>query len=209
MASSMEFWFEFDNFFNPQFGEVGDDVLAAYAATGGPFAIRDSWRRHRAEGTYPDGFREEMKPNRDALMQLAGQQLAIFDRHFAGDAAAEQVAFEEFGQGLNFDDRRPVGDKVHKMDTGGPDVPAQAYHAWHAFIRAVVLLGADEERWLGLDRKVGLAWAIQNEARPTDDRPDNPPLAEARLKALRAKWLELDADELDAAFDNDPLPPAP
>jgi len=54
MASSMEFWFEFDNFFNPAFGEVGDDVLAAYAATGGPFAIRDSWRRHRAEGTYPD-----------------------------------------------------------------------------------------------------------------------------------------------------------
>jgi hypothetical protein len=49
-----EFWFEFDNFFNPAFGEVGDDVLAAYAATGGPFAIRDSWRRHRAEGTYPD-----------------------------------------------------------------------------------------------------------------------------------------------------------
>jgi len=78
----MEFWFEFDNFFNPAFGEVGDDVLAAYAATGGPFAIRDSWRRHRAESTYPHGFREEMEPNRDALMQLAGQQLAIFDRHF-------------------------------------------------------------------------------------------------------------------------------
>jgi len=94
------------------------------------------------------------------------------------------------------------------MDTGGPDVPPRAYHAWHAFIRAVVLLGADEERWLGLDRKVGLAWAIQNEARPADDRPDNPPLPEARLEALRAAWLELDADALDAAFDNDPLPPA-
>ena len=208
MATSMEFWFEFDNFFNPGFGEVGDDVLAAYAATGGPFAIRDSWRQHRAESTYPAGFRDEMEPKRDALMQLAGQQLAIVDRHFSGDAAAEQTAFEEFGQGLNFDDRRPVGDKVHKMDTGGPDVPPRAYHAWHAFIRAVVLLGADEQRWLGLDRKVGLAWAIQNDARPTDDRPDNPPLPPARLEALRAAWLALDADGLDTAFDNDPLPPA-
>ena len=207
MASSMEFWFEFDNFFNPQFGEVGDDVLAAYRAMGGPGGPRSSWRLHRAEGTYPDGFRADMEPRRDALMQLADQQLAIFDRHFSGDEAAEQTAFEEFGQGLNFDDRRPDGDKVHKMDTGGPDIPPQGYHVWHAFIRAVVLLGADEERWLGIDRKLALAWAIQNEARPTDDRPDNPPLPPERLEALRAAWLGLDADQLDAAFDHDPLPP--
>jgi hypothetical protein len=94
------------------------------------------------------------------------------------------------------------------MDQGGPDKPPQAYHAWHAFIRAVVLLGADEQRWLRMNRNVGLAWAIQNEARPTDDRPDNPPLAAERLEALRAAWLVLDAKELDDAFDHDPLPPA-
>jgi hypothetical protein len=77
-----------------------------------------------------------MEPNRDALMQLASQQLAIFDRHFAGDAAAEQTAFEDFAQGLNFNDRRPVGDKVHKMDTGGPDVPPRAYHVGHVSLVA-------------------------------------------------------------------------
>ncbi|MDQ3851060.1 MAG: Tat pathway signal sequence domain protein [Actinomycetota bacterium] len=207
-GSSMEFWFEFDNFFNPTLGEVGDDVLEAYRATGAPFGISESWHRHRSAGTYPDGFRDEMAPNRDFIMRLADQQLAIFDRHFSGDAAAEQNAFEEFAQGLNFDDRRPDGDKVHKMDTGGPDRPPRAYHPWHAFMRAVVLLGGDEERWLGLNRRLGLAWAIQNEARPADDEPDNQPLPQDRLQALRRAWLGLDADALDAAFDNDPLPPA-
>jgi hypothetical protein len=204
----MEFWFEFDNFFNPTFGEVGDDVFAAYAAIGGPFGVKIAWRDDRDAGTYPEGFRRAMEGVKPHIMQLADQQLAIFDRHFAGDAAAEQTAFEEFGQGLNFDDRRPDGDKVHKMDQGGPDKPPQAYHAWHAFIRAVVLLGADEQRWLRMNRNLGLAWAIQNEARPTDDRPDNPPLAAERLEALRAAWLVLDAKQLDDAFDHDPLPPA-
>ncbi|MEA2441115.1 MAG: hypothetical protein QOH76_2539 [Thermoleophilaceae bacterium] len=203
----MEFWFEFDNFFNPAFGEVGDDVFAAYSAIQGPFGPKRSWRKHRDAGTYPDGFRAEMEGIKDALMQLAAQQLAIFDRHFAQDADAEQSAFEEFGQGRNFDDRRPDGDKVHKMDTGAPGAPPTGYHSWHAIIRALVLLGADEQRWLRMDRNVALAWAIQNEARPADDTEDNPPLPEERLKALRAAWLVLDADQLDTAFDNDPLPP--
>ena len=204
---SMEFWFEFDNFFNPSLGEVGDDVMAAYRAIGFAFGPVTSWRQHRAAGTYPEAFRDEMARNRAALMQLAEQQLTIFDRHFAGDAAKEQTAFEEFGQGINFDDRRPDGDKVHKMDIRG-DEPPQAYHAWHGFIRAVVLLGADEDRWLGLDRKLGLAWAIQNEAHPVEDDPDNQPLPPARLAALRDAWLGLDFDQLDDAFDHDPLPPA-
>jgi hypothetical protein len=204
-GTSMEFWFEFDNFFNPGFGEVGDDVLAAYAATGGAFAIRNRWRAHVENGTYPEKFRDEMAANRDALLQLADQQLAILDEHFGGDADAEQLAFEEFGQGLNFDDRRPDGDKVHKMDTGGPDRPPVAYHAWHAFIRAVTLVGADEERWLRLNRFVGLAWAIQNEARPADDDPNNEPLPEERLEKLREAWLPLDADQLDKLFFEHPL----
>jgi hypothetical protein len=203
----MEFWFEFDNFFNPSFGEVGPDVFAAYDAIGGPFGVKAAWRDDRDAGTYPVGFKRAMELVKPALTQLADQQLAIFDRHFAGDAAAEQTAFEEFGQGLNFDDRRPTGDKVHKMDQGGPDKPPQAYHAWHAFIRAIVLVGADEQRWLRMNRNLGLAWAIQNEARPTDDRPDNPPLPAERLEALRAAWLVLDAKQLDDAFDHDPLPP--
>ncbi|CAA9474491.1 MAG: hypothetical protein AVDCRST_MAG67-429 [uncultured Solirubrobacteraceae bacterium] len=203
----MEFWFEFDNFFNSAFGEEDPEADAAIRAIGGPFAISRSWHEHRNNDTYPDGFKQDMTALQGPLMKLAEQQLAIFDRHFEGDAAAEQNAFEEFGQGLNFDDRRPVGDKVHKMDQGSPSQPPQAYHAWHAFMRAVVLLGADEERWLGLNRNLALAWGIQAEARPADDNPNNPPLPQARMEELRAAWLALDADGLDEMFDNDPLPP--
>lgn len=207
MASSMDFWFEFDNFFNPSFQQLGDGVRAAYDAIGSIPGLRTSWHQHRRAGTYPDGFRQEMEPKRDALLHLASQQLAIFDRHFSGDEAAEQTAFEEFGQGLNFDDRRPPHQKVHKMDPSSGDQPPGGYHVWHAYIRAFVLLGADEQRWLGLDRKVALAWAIQNEARPANDRPDNPPLPPERLAALRQAWLGLDVDKLNDAFDHDPLPP--
>jgi hypothetical protein len=203
----MEFWFEFDNFFNPRFGQLGEGVREAYDAIGSIPGIRDTWHEHRRAGTYPDGFRQDMQPKRDGLLQLADQQLAIFDRHFSGDDAAEQAAFEEFGQGLNFDDRRPVGQKVHKMDPSGPGQPPAFYHVWHAFIRAFVLLGADAQRWLGLDRKLALAWVIQNEAQPKNDRPDNPPLPPERLETLRKAWLGLSVEELDDAFDHDPLPP--
>lgn len=205
-GSSMEFWFEFDNFFNPGFGQVSDEVFDAYSVTGAPFGITGSWRRHRAVGTYPDGFAAEMTPSADALLFLAEQQLVIVDRHFGGDAEAERMAFEEFGQGILFNSRRPAGDKIHKMDKSADDSTA-GYHNWHAFIRAAVLVGADEARWLGVDRMVGLAWAIQTVARPVQDAPDNPPLAENRLQALREVWLGLDADQLDDAFDHDPFPP--
>lgn len=207
MADAMEFWFEFDNVFNPSFGQVSDGVLDAYDATGAPFGIAAKWRRHRADGTYPDGFREDMDANRDALLLLADTQLEVIDRHFAGDTAAEQSAFEEFGQGVLFDDRRPVGDKIHKMDTGGPADPPSGYHNWHAFIRAAVLVGADADRWLGIDRCVGLAWGVQSVAKPVEDATDNPRLDDATLQKLRDVWLSLDADGLDTAFDSEPLPP--
>jgi hypothetical protein len=207
VSSTMDFWFDFDNAFNPAFGQVTDAILDAYDVTEAPFGITSSWRRHRSDGTYPDGFREEMEPKRDSLLLLADEQLAILDRHFHGDAEAERSAFEEFGQGVHFDDRRPAGDKVHKMDTGGPTDPPTGYHNWHAFTRAAVLVGADADRWLTMDRNVGLAWAIQSVARPADDAPDNPPLDEARLQSLRTAWLPLDADGLDEAFDSFPFPP--
>lgn len=204
-GSVMDFWFEFDNFFNPSFGEVGDGVLEAYAGIGGPPGPKVSWQAHRQGGTYPDGFRDAMVPRKDALMFLADAQLVIFDRHFGGDHDAEQTAFEEFGQGLHFDDRRPPRDKVHKMDINDGEA-AVAYHWWHAFMRAVVAVGADEPRWLGLNRNLGLAWAIQNEARPREDNPNNPPLPQERLEALRGAWLPMGVEELDDAFDHELAP---
>jgi hypothetical protein len=206
-GSVMEFWFEFDNTFNPGFGQVDDAILEAYTATGAPFGITGLWRQHRAAGTYPLGFAAAMRPTAASLLILAELQLEIIDRHFGGDAAAEQAAFEEFGQGLHFDPRRPAGDKVHKMDRR-PDGATSGYHNWHAFIRAAVLVGADAHRWLTVDREVGLAWAIQTAAMPREDATDNPPLPEARLAALRQVWLSMTETELDTAFDSRPFPAA-
>ena len=199
----MEFWFEFDNAFNPAFGQVADDIADAEDAVG---PVTGLWRQHRAAHTYPEKFAVAVQPVTSELLLLAQAQLAIMDRHF-GDALAQQVAFEEFGQGIHFDPRRPVTDKVHKMDRR-PDGSTVGYHWWHAFIRAAVLVGADAQRWLGLDRMVGLAWAIQTVAMPREDATDNPRLPEARLQALRQVWLPMTVEQLDSAFDSKPFPPA-
>lgn len=203
---SMEFWFEFDNFFNPSFGQVPAEVFDAYSSMPGIDFPLERWREHRRLGTYPDGFGAEMISIRDPLLFLSAKQVEMLDRHFAGDPDSERTAFEQFGQGVLFDDRRPVGDKVHKMDTSGPDDPPVGYHRWHPLIRAAVMVGADAGRWLQIDRNVGLAWAIQSEARPFADAPDNPGLPSARLDALRSTWQVLSFDELDTAFDSDPFP---
>lgn len=205
-ARAIEFWFEFDLAYNPGFGQVSQEVLRAYTAVRGPDFARARWREHRLRGTYPEGFIRDMTPMKDALLFLADGQLEIIDRHFGGDGAAERVAFEDFGQGVLFNDRRPPGEKIHKMDVGGPDNPPIGYHRWHAFNRAVVVVGGDAERWLTVDRHVGLAWAIQSEARPEEDNPHNPGLSAERLAVLREQWTKMTADELDDAFDHDPFP---
>jgi len=91
------------------------------------------------------------------------------------------------------------------MDSSGPANPPIGYHRWHALLRAMTLLGIDADRWNALDRLVALAWAIHAEAQPVQDA-HNPPLPEARLAALRAHWLALGPDQLDAAFSVFPFP---
>jgi hypothetical protein len=103
---------------------------------------------------------------------------------FRSFAVNNQVSFEEFGQGIHFDPRRPVTDKGHTMDrsSNGETV---GYHAGGTFICAAVLVGADAQRWLGVDRRVGLAWASHTVAIPCEDATDNPRLHEAQLRVLR------------------------
>lgn len=202
---STEFWFEFDNVFNLQFGQVPDDVQAAYDAIPRVRNPARRWRETRAAQTYPERFRTEMQEIRDPLLFLSAKQAELLDRHFAGDADAERAAFEHFGEGVLFDDRRDEGDKIHKMDHGADGIPS-GYHVWHPFIIASVMVGADADRWLQIDRNVALAWAIQSEARPVEDAPDNPGLPPARLAELRSAWQDLSFDQLDTAFDSFPFP---
>ena len=176
---SKEFWFEFDNVFNPTFGHLSGDVMAAYtslsAHNDGIDYPYQRWREHRKRGTYPDGFRAEMTSIQDLLLFLCAKQAEVLDRHFAGDPDAQRSAFEHFGEGVLFDQRRPVHQKVHQMDAAlSPDSPPKGYYTWHGIIRAAVMVGADAGRWLAIDRNVGLAWGIHGEARPVQDAPTTP-----------------------------------
>lgn len=75
----------------------------------------------------------------EPLQFLATAQLQIIDAHFKGNREAEQRAFEDFGQGVLFDDRREESDKIYKMDTGGPNNPPIVDHRWHGYTRAGLL----------------------------------------------------------------------
>ena len=200
---AIPFWYEFDEHF---LFNMSPAVANAYAIIRGPDYIRTRWNEHRQKGTYPEGFLADVTPLREGVEFIAKEQLAIVDLHFGGDAQLMQSSFEDFGQGVLFDDRREPGSKVHMMDTSGPANPPIGYHRWHPIVRATIMLGIDAERWTEIDRYVALAWAIQSEAKPVQDT-ENPGLSEERLQAFRETWLGRDLDEIDAAFDSFPYPP--
>jgi hypothetical protein len=201
--TAIQFWSEFDEVFN---FDVSTEVANAYAIIRGYDYIRTRWNEHRQVGTYPDGFLADVTLLREGVLFIAQKQLAIMDLHLGGDAEAMQRSFEDFGQGVLFDDRREPGSKVHMMDTSGLANPPIGYHRWHTIVRATIMLGIDTERWTEIDRYVALAWAIQSEAKPVQDT-ENPGLSEERLQAFRETWLGRDLDEIDAAFDIFPYPP--
>ena len=87
-----------------------------------------------------------------------------------------------------FDDRPPrsLERRIHMMDEG-----PIGYRRWHAFIRTAVLINAEldmlHNKWLEIDRDVGLAYAIDSKQHPkqsdrTGNNPNNP---------------EIDSDQLD------------
>jgi len=142
------------------------------------------WRRHRLLGTYPQKYVDELSSLSNEIKFLADEQLRILEDHFHGDLNIELKAFEDFGQGILYDNnkehKRLLGDRIHKMDTGWPQPPI-GYHRWHAFIRATELMNlGSKDRWLQIDQYVGLAWIIQCTQIPkdsdhsTDEDPKNP-----------------------------------
>lgn len=199
-----EFWFALDDrfLFHPT-AEIG----AAYGTIQMPDGIANLRIEHRANGTYPAGFEEDVTPMRDGLELLSVKQLEIFDLHLGADLDATRQAFEEFGQGIHFDDRRPAGQKIHMMDSSGPMNPAVGFHRWHAIIRAQVVLGIDADRWTEIDRCLGLGWAIQSEAQPVQRVAEpNPPMAPERVTTLRERWMARTPEQIDDAFDSIPYP---
>lgn len=198
-----DFWRDFDNqTLFQRTPEVTDAMNRAYFAHGLNFdSVMDGLRSSFAAADHPAPFVALTQVGQQGFVDLAQIQLGIMLSHLE-DATSIQRAFEDFGQGVLFDDRpgRPAGRKIHMMD-GTPDTWV-GYHRWHAFSRAAMLLGADANLWLHIDRCVALAWAIQTEANPTVDLPDNPGLPPNRMQALRDAWMFVPVEKLDWAFVN-------
>jgi hypothetical protein len=198
-----EFWFTLDDrfLFHPT-----PEIRAAYGVIAMPDGITNLRVEHRLAGTYPAGFEADVEPMRDGLALLSKLQLDVFDLHLGNELDATRQAFEEFGQGIHFDDRRPPGTRVHMMDASGPTNPAVGFHRWHAIIRAKLALGIDAARWTEIDRCLGLGWAVQSEAQPVQGTGPNPPMATERLTTLRDRWMARTPEEIDDAFDSVPYP---
>jgi hypothetical protein len=202
ISAAMQFWYDLDDRF---LFNRPPEIDQALAAIRGPDFIDRRFRERRFTGTYPAGFVEDVTPLRDGLEVISREQLAIVDRNLGTDFDAARRAFEDFGQGVLFDDRRPDGNKVHMMDSSGLANPPIGHHRWHSIIRAMVLLDIDAARWTDLDRLLGLAWAIHAKALPVQDT-HNPALSDEVLAVLRTRWLGRTPDEIDAAFDSRPFP---
>ena len=114
-AVAMDFWFEFDDHFafNPP-----PEVAAVLGQPGldGPAAPELAASLQARD--VPGGFVAAVTPIRTELEALSRHQLDVMDRHYPGDLAGLQDAFELFGQGVLFDEpRRPPSRLVHMMDS--------------------------------------------------------------------------------------------
>jgi len=202
LEREIKFWYQFDDFFNPRFQHVPADVLSAYNYEP---RLLESWTKNRISGTYPQGFIDTFKNDQkfvDAIKLLAKHQTTIMDDNFHGDRGIERKAFEDFAQGILYDQNRIDTQKIHMMNEGF------GYQRWHAFIRAAVFVGEDTERWLGIDRNVGMAWAIQSKLTPHQDKqgenPNNPARTDV-VDQLRPVWPSRSFEEIDNAFDAEEL----
>jgi hypothetical protein len=201
----MNFWYEFDNTFHfqiqPTVRQYYQQIFHRAEPTEDPMDhLNARWLYHRRNQSYPDGFKNEIETLSHAIIGLAKMQLTLIDTSFNKNPQLEQKAFEDFGQGVLYDERRAL--KLHKMD-GNPPNPLIGYFRWHTFIQSAVLLGENFERWLQIDRYVGLAWAIQSIAPINEQDPKNQGLDPDTLNELREEWLSMQSQQLDDAFEEE------
>ena len=209
----MDFWYEFDRYFNPGFGHTPPDILQAYRFESG---LLPSWLVDRNEvniQNYPGNFENRINQSPDLIKSIkliATTQLDIINKKIGDDDDLLQRAFEYFGQGVLFDDsldqttqlpRRPNGDKVHMMDALN-----YGYPRWHVFCRSAVIVGDDKDAWLRIDKLVALGYELHRKLKPKTDQdgkdPQNPEHPEVVGELLPVIASE-DFDQLDKRFDNE------
>lgn len=204
-----ELWHVYEDRFNyndPQATEDAYNAIGACTSYGSVEALYPEYQKHRANGTYPDGYTKQFAPAKDAFAYLSNQQLIVQDMFYKDNPAGLCNAFFHFGEGTLYDPRQPVGHKIHMMDNSAHGGPPPNYHAWHAIIRATVFLGVSPERWTQIDNFLALSWAVASIMKPVADSHTNPPMQPDVRHRLERQWLPLSPTQLDDAFDSYPYP---
>lgn len=217
----MDFWFQFDLFFNPGFFHypLEGEEKETYNQSIVESSLLPTWLMNRNDrNNYPDNFVNFLKSTpkvKESVDYLAEHQLKIMKERL-GDGVSINFAlmlkaFEGFGQGLFYDDlvddrtktfRRPDNERVHRMDTID-----YGYPRWHVFCRAATFLGYDKMTWHRIDGYVGLGHALHKILNPRQSGPNgeflNPPNEEdSQLVAEKLPYFALaTSDELDDYFD--------
>lgn len=205
-ALGNDFWFAFDDAFKDH---PTPQASAAIVACFPGFALDlyvKKWIADYKAATLPADFLTFVTPRAHALQTLADLQDAVFVASFQGSLPDEQSAYEDFGQGVLYDPRRAVGNRVHMMDIDGQGQEV-GYQRWYCFAYALKVLGYKQQVWGPRLNFIALALAIHLAAKPTPDsqaRPSaNPALAAGQLQQLRTQWMgatEQDTNKL--VFDS-------
>jgi hypothetical protein len=203
-----ELWYSLDEatMYNAS-QEFKDAYTAIKSYLGGSpeTALREKWFELSAASEYPHNFTSFVTPMREPLRVVSRTQLDVFLAFYGRRDPRLAEAFSYFGEGVLFDPRRaPAEQEVHTMNSR-EDIPPVAYHTWHAYIRAMMLLGIDRRHWAEVAPLNGLAWAVQSVAKPAM-RQINPSLPRGTVAELASRWLPRGTDRLDREFQSFPYP---
>ncbi|MFD5631198.1 MULTISPECIES: hypothetical protein [unclassified Streptomyces] len=203
-----EVWYQLDEV---ALYQASPELLAAYRAIGRHVGgsiesgFRTVWQEMSKSPEYPGNFASFMAPIEAPLRVVSGIQLDVFDSLYRPYDLRLPAAFADFGQGVLYDPRREVvRSPVHTMDSL-PGRPPVGYHTWHAYMRAMMLLGIDRHRWAAFAPLNAYAWALQSVAKPTTQTP-SPPLPRRTVIEFAASWLPRGVRRLDADFQSFPYP---
>nr|WP_042177895.1 hypothetical protein [Kibdelosporangium sp. MJ126-NF4]CEL12837.1 putative secreted protein [Kibdelosporangium sp. MJ126-NF4]CTQ98523.1 putative secreted protein [Kibdelosporangium sp. MJ126-NF4] len=202
-----ELWFSYEQTFAYQ---IPADVKAAYTAVDAALEsvgmdLMSFYRKTRADGTYPNAYLTVVAPARDAFALLSRLQLAKLDEFYRSNRDGLAWAFLFMGEGVLYDPRMPDPNKVHMMNPFPDGRPTNAWHFWHAYVRAMTLQGIDVQRWNDLEPLIGLGWATQSLAKPRLNQI-NPSLDKHVQRRLIRQWDRLTPHQMDVAFDSFPHP---
>jgi hypothetical protein len=211
ISRAKEFWYIFDNRYQPpenapHYNEVMQLFFDAYLflprpGRGSPSPNLD-WiflklkEKIKADPlNYEQAFLTEVSKYGDGITALAADQVETIDE-YSDDFKEIQEAFELFGQGVLYDERRG---NVHQMQGSFPHHMV-GYSRWHGFTKAAIALGEDNDFWLNLDRSLFLAYRLQRELLPLDRKQLNPYMEEERLREYESSIMSLQPKSLDEAF---------